>query len=503
MFNKISFVNKESLNNQGTIIFIDQKLSLGSDLLLLDQQYHGLISKTIHNPLIFTGKFGQIKIVNSIAKDGEVKYLIIVGIGDEAKLKTSCIEGLGGKILSSSLCYKIKTIGLKIIYNIGQYEPSIFASLIASGVLLASYKFDKYKTKQSEIDKFTLDTFEINIENNSKAEKLFAEKKLLAKAVFFARDISNEPANIKTPQSYSERILEHLEPLGIKVTIIGEKEMKNLGMGALLGVGQGSQNESKLVVMQYYGLGNESSPVALVGKGVTFDSGGISIKPANNMDEMKYDMSGSAAVVGAIMALAGRKAKVNVVGVVGLVENMPSGNAQRPGDIVKTMSGQTVEVLNTDAEGRLVLADAVWYTQEKFKPQCIIDLATLTGAIVVALGKTYAGCFSNDSELADKLIEAGNKVDEKLWNMPLHKDFDEMIKSNIADIANIGNVPGAAGSSTAAQFIQHFIKEGTIWAHLDIAGVAYSKSGNALGPKGAVGYGVRLLNQFIQDHYEK
>jgi leucyl aminopeptidase len=503
MVNNIGFINKELSNNQALIIFINDQLRLDNDLILIDQQYHGLISKTIQNPLIFTGKFGEIKIVNSIGKDGEVRYLIIAGLGNEIKLKTSCIEEIGAKILSSSSCFKISTIGLKITNKIGQYDSYIVASLIASGFFLASYKFDKYKTKQTEADKFTVNSLEISVNDHSKAEKLFNDKKLLAEAVFFTRDICNEPANIKNPLSYSQKILESFEPLGIKVTITGEREMKNLGMGALLGVGQGSQNESKLVVMQYNGLADDSPPIAFVGKGVTFDSGGISIKPATNMGDMKYDMSGSAAVAGAVMALASRRAKVNIVGVIGLVENMPSGNAQRPGDVVTTMSGQTVEVGNTDAEGRLVLADIIWYTQEKFKPQCVIDLATLTGAIVVALGKTYAGCFANDDEIADKLIKAGNKVNEKLWRMPLHKDFDKMINSDIADIANIGNVPGVAGSCTAAQFIGRFIQDGMKWVHLDIAGVAYNDKENSFAPKGSVGYGVRLINQFIQDNYEQ
>ncbi|CAF1542652.1 unnamed protein product [Rotaria sordida] len=254
--------------------------------------------------------------------------------------------------------------------------------------------------------------------------------------------------------------------------------------------------------MEYNGGNEGQPPIALIGKGVTFDSGGISLKPSANMGEMKYDMAGSAAVVGSLIALAGRQAKVNIVGVVGLVENMPSGNAQRPGDIVTTMSTKTVEVLDTDAEGRLVLADAIWYVQEKFTPRCVIDLATLTGAIVIALGATYAGCFSNNDQLANQLIEAGNKVNEKLWRMPMHKDFKEMIKSETADIANINTTGRGANSSTAAHFIEHFVKEGMAWAHLDIAGVAYNKAGNNTGTKGAVGYGVSLLNQLIKDYYE-
>ncbi|WP_341764308.1 leucyl aminopeptidase [Candidatus Tisiphia endosymbiont of Beris chalybata] len=503
MFSNINFISTELSNNQGVVVFINEQLKLNSELLLLDQQYHGLISKTIHNKLIFTGKTSQVKVMNSIGKDGEVKYLILVGLGDETKLQNFEIEEIGGKILSNCLTHKIKSVGIRISFNIGQYAPAIFACLIASGFLLASYKFDKYKTKQTDIDKFAVERLEISLDNPSEAVELFNDKKSLAEAIFFARDIINEPANIKNPQTYSERILEYLEPLGIEVTIIGEREMKNLRMGALLAVGQGSQNESKLVVMEYKGGNKDQPPVALVGKGVTFDSGGISLKPSANMGEMKYDMAGSAAVVGSLIALAGRQASANVVGVVGLVENMPSGNAQRPGDIVTTMSTKTVEVLDTDAEGRLVLADAIWYVQEKFSPCCVIDLATLTGAIVIALGATYAGCFSNNEQLANRLIEAGNKVNEKLWRMPMHKDFREMIKSETADIANINTAGRGANSSTAAHFIEHFVKEGMAWAHLDIAGVAYSKAGNNTGTKkGAVGYGVSLLNQLIKDYYE-
>jgi leucyl aminopeptidase len=321
--------------------------------------------------------------------------------------------------------------------------------------------------------------------------------------VYFARDLVSEAPNILYPESYAEQIIEKLEPLGIDVQVLGEREMRNLGMGALLGVGQGSAKESKLVVMKYQGGNSDQKPVCFVGKGVTFDTGGISIKPAAGMGDMKYDMGGSAAVVGAMKALALRNAKVNAVGIVGLAENMPGSNAQRPGDIVTSMSGQTIEVLNTDAEGRLVLCDCITYLQENFDPDCIIDLATLTGAILIALANTYAGCFSNDDELANKLINSGSNVNEKLWRMPLHKDFDEMLKSPIADISNIGGERGMAGSSTAAHFIGRFIKDGVKWAHLDIAGTAWEKKGkNPICPIGAVGFGVRLLDQFVQDNYE-
>lgn len=499
----VKFTEEESLNTQALIVFIDDKLKLDSELINLDQQHHGLISKTIANKLQFTGKYGQIKIIPSVVKSGEVKYLVLAGLGSEEKLTEVKIEELAGKILQNATNAKIATIGLKIKNRISSFTSSLVASLIASGALLASYRFDKYRTTLKEADKFVVESFEISTDNNVEAAKLFEVKKLIVEGVFFTRDISNEPSNIKTPQIYAERIAETLEELNVDVSILGEREMKNLGMGALLGVGQGSQNESKLVVMEYQGASKEAPYIALVGKGVIFDTGGISLKPSNNMHLMRYDMCGSAAVVGTMIAVASQELPVNIVGVVGLVENMPSGNAQRPGDVVTTMSGQTAEVLNTDAEGRLVLADAVWYAQEKFKPKCVIDVATLTGAIVVSLGPTYAGCFSNNDELADKLIKAGEEVNEKLWRMPLHEDYDAMINSDIADMANIGNVPGAAGSSTAAHFIKRFIQEGVEWAHLDIAGVANSNKPSSLGPKGAVGYGVRLLEKFIKENYEQ
>lgn len=498
----VTFVSNALSNNQSIAILIDEQLRVDNNIMLLDQQYHGIISKTIQDKNLFVGKFGQTKVLTTTNKDGEIKYLIIVGVGDEKKITSSSIEELGGKILSAGKACAASSIGVKLTNKVGDFSQAMSSSLIASGAVLASYKFDKYMTKQKEEDKLSVKSIEILTDNVEESEKLFTEKKAVILGVFFARDCISEPPNILYPDSYAEKIIQALEPLGIDVEVLGEREMRNLSMGAILGVGQGSKNESKLVVMKYNGASKDKTPVAFVGKGVTFDTGGISLKPSANMADMKYDMAGSAAVVGTIKALALRGAKVNAVGVIGLVENMPGSNAQRPSDVVTTMSNQTVEVLDTDAEGRLVLADAIWYTQDKFQPKCVIDLATLTGAIVVALGNTYAGLFANDDKLADKLIKAGIKVNEKLWRMPLHKDFDEMLKSDIADIANLGNVRGAAGSSIAAHFISRFIKNGTVWAHLDIAGMAWGKKGAAICPKGAVGYGVRLLDQFIQDYYE-
>lgn len=498
----VSFSENELGDNAVVAVLIDDQLLINNQLMMLDQKHHGLISKTIKDKRSFLGKFAQTKVITTTSKHGELAYIILVGTGNEKKLKSSCIEKLGGKILSTALSLKSESIGVKIANGVGDFDHEVTGSLIASGALLASYKFDKYFTKQKEEDKTFVKSLEILVKDKKLAEHLFIEKKAIAMGVFLARDCISEPPNILYPESYSEIIIKELEHLGVEVEVFGEREMRNLGMGAIIGVGQGSQNESKLVIMKYIGTNDNEMPIVFVGKGVTFDSGGISLKPSAGMADMKYDMAGSAAVVGAMKAIALRSAKTNVIGVIGLVENMPSGQAQRPSDVVTSMSGQTIEVLDTDAEGRLVLADAIWYAQDKFKPQCVIDLATLTGAIVVALGNTYAGIFANNEELADRLIKAGDEVDEKLWRMPLHSDYDEMIKSEIADIANLGNIRGAAASSTAAQFIGRFIQEGVNWAHLDIAGMAWEKKGAHICPKGAAGYGVRLLNKFVQDYYE-
>ena len=322
----------------------------------------------------------------------------------------------------------------------------------------------------------------------------------IKEGVFLARDLVSEPPNVLNPKHYTEEI-KKLSKLGLKVEILNEAKLKKIGMNALLGVGQGSKNETFLVVIKWNGAKNNSKPLAFVGKGVTFDTGGYSLKPAKFMEDMTYDMAGSAAVVGLMKSLALRKAKINAVGVVGLVENMVSGDAQRPGDIVKSYSGKTIEVLNTDAEGRLVLADALTFTEKKFKPKFMVDLATLTGAIIVSLGSEYAGLFSNDDKLSKQILNAGEKVEEKLWRMPLHKNYDKLMNSKNADMQNI-NYVGGAGSTTAAQFLQRFILNKTPWAHLDIAGMAFSKYGGALNSGGATGFGVRLLNKLIEEYYE-
>lgn len=499
---RVSFKNKDLGNHQAVALLINDKLELDKNSLLLDKAHNGLISKAV-NSSHFKNKHGFSKVLNALDINGHIISIILIATGSDEKLSEVKIEEIGGKIHSIATNLKVQSVDINLPEILGSYKQEQVAAMVASGAMLASYRFDKYHTLKSEEEKFAVESINIAVTNEELAIDLFEEKKALAMAVFFTRDLISEAPNVLYPESYAEKIVEKLEPLGIEIDILGENQMRSLGMGALLGVGQGSAHESKIVVMQYKGREDSADPVCFVGKGVTFDSGGISIKPAAGMSDMKYDMAGSAAVVGLIQALALRNAKVNAVGVVGLVENMPGGNAQRPGDIVKTMSGLTVEILNTDAEGRLVLADCMTYLQEKFKPECIVDLATLTGAITISLGSTYAGCFANDDELADKLIKASLETNEKLWRMPLHADYDSMIKSPVADIANIGSEKGLAGSSTAAQFIARFIRDGAKWAHLDIAGVAWDRSGaNAVSPKGAVGFGVRLLNKFVKDNYE-
>ena len=382
----------------------------------------------------------------------------------------------------------------KNIVNVPQ--KSKFINELIHGMLLKSYEFEKYKTKKNN--------YNLNINCNKKllSPNLNSKSryKSLIEGINFTKELVSEPGNILHPDEYSKR-LKQLDKIGLKVTIYDKKRLKSLGLNALLGVGQGSIRGSYLVTLEWKGSKTKKKPIAFVGKGVCFDTGGISLKPAKFMEDMTYDMAGSAVVVGLMKTLALRKANVNAVGVVGLVENMPDGNAQRPGDIVKSYSGKTIEILNTDAEGRLVLADALTFTEQKFKPKFIVDLATLTGAIIVSLGSEYAGLFSNDDKLSAELSSAGEEVGEKVWRMPLHKNYDKLINSKNADMQNI-NYVGGAGSTTAAQFLQRFILKKTPWAHLDIAGMAFSKYNGALNSWGATGFGVRLLNKLIEDNYE-
>ena len=420
------------------------------------------------------------------------KTIFLVSV--KKNIKISDIENLGAKF--HSYINFDKKDDYFINSDTVNDKTKNFIGYFLHGLKLKSYEFNIYKSK---INKKIVS---INVigKKNKISTKDHLRFKALEEGSFFARDLVSEPGNVLHPDEYAKRI-NTLKKFGLKINIYDEKKLKKLGMNALLGVGQGSIRVSYLVTMEWNGAKNKSNPLAFVGKGVCFDTGGYSLKPAKFMEDMTYDMAGSATVVGLMKNLAIRKAKINAVGVVGLVENMVSGNAQRPGDIVKSYSGKTIEVLNTDAEGRLVLADALTFTEKKFKPKFMVDLATLTGAIIVSLGSEYAGLFSNDDKLSKQLLESGDKVEEKLLRMPLHKNFDKLIDSKYADMQNI-NYVGGAGSTTAAQFLQRFILNKTPWAHLDIAGMAFSKYGGALNSGGATSYGVRLLNQLIEDNYE-
>jgi leucyl aminopeptidase len=377
----------------------------------------------------------------------------------------------------------------------------LFSSNFLLGLLSRSYIFKNYKINKNN-NTFLLKSVSLVSSLSARMKKTTEYALSIYKGIVQTRDLVTQPANILNPKNFVKQILQ-LKKIGISVEVLNEKKMKSLGMNALLGVGQGSSNESYLVVMKWNGSKSlKEKPIAFVGKGVCFDTGGISLKPAAHMEDMKYDMAGAGTVTGLMKTLALRKAKVNAIGVVGLVENMAGGNAQRPGDVVVSYSGQSIEVLNTDAEGRLVLADAIAYTEDKFKPKFIINLATLTGAIVVSLGNEYAGLFSNNDNLAKQIYDTGLKDNEKAWRFPLHENYDRLMDSKIADLQNI-NYSGGGGSITAAQFLQRFIRKGTPWAHLDIAGMAWTKKDTDVVPEGATGYGVKLLNRLIKEYYEK
>lgn len=445
----------------------------------------------------FEGKTGQI--VEVMAPVGvQASRLLLVGTGAEAKADRAGFENIGGNLVARLLTSGVKNLVVDVS-GVNLDAGANPAAAIAFGALLRSWRYDQYRTKLTEQQKPSLETITI-VGASAETATIFDRMKAVAEGVFFTRELVTEPANIIYPESFVERC-RHLESLGVEITVLDEDEMRALGMGALLGVSQGSARAPRLLAMRWDGTdGKVEKPVALVGKGVTFDTGGISIKPAAGMEEMKWDMGGAGAVAGAMKALALRKARAHVIGVCGLVENMPSSTAQRPGDVVTTMSGQTVEVINTDAEGRLVLCDAMTWVQKKYSPEIVVDLATLTGAMLISLGHEYAGLFSNDDTLAEGLEKAGKATGDLLWRFPIGDVYDKMINSDIADMKNVGARYG--GSITAAQFLKRFVEDGVKWAHLDIAGTVWAAKPSALWEKGATGYGVRLLDQFIAANYE-
>jgi leucyl aminopeptidase len=446
----------------------------------------------------FKGKAGQV--LEVVAPEGlGVPRLYMVGLGAARAVKVAGLEKTAGSMVSRLNAARIKqaSVAADPIADSDVADADIAVHL-AMGAQLAAYRFDGYFTKQKPDQKPTLTKFAVMTKAQARAKKGWEIQSAIAQGVYLARDLVNEPPNILYPESFAKKC-KALASHGLKVEVLGEKQMEKLGMGSLLGVGQGSVRESQLVVMRWEGGAQNAKPVAFVGKGVTFDTGGISLKPGAGMEDMKGDMGGAAAVTGTMLALAARKAKVNAVGVLGLVENMPDAGAQRPGDIVTSMSGQTIEIQNTDAEGRLVLADALWYTQDRFKPRIMIDLATLTGAILVALGEEHAGLFSDNDKLSDQLTEAGKASGETLWRLPMGDAYDKLIKSKFADMRNIGG--RNAGSITAAQFLARFTN-GVPWAHLDIAGTAWQSGAKPTSPSWGTGWGVRLLNRLVSDNFE-
>jgi leucyl aminopeptidase len=452
----------------------------------------------------FTGKKGQS--VNLLAPGAGLKLVLALGLGKPDALTPLAAEAFGGAAQAAL----VKEPSAAILAD---HLEAAAAAHIALGARLKSYKFDKYRTTQKEDEKPKLSALKILVKDPAKTNAAYTPLAATADGVELTRDLVTEPANVLYPEEFADRA-EALKKLGLKVEVFDEKDLEKLGFGSLLSVSKGSAREARMVVLQWHGASGGAKaegkkgkkpkdPIAFIGKGVTFDTGGISIKPAAGMEDMKWDMAGAGTVTGLMAALAGRNAKVDAVGLIGLVENMPSGTATRPGDVVKSYSGQTIEILNTDAEGRLVLADVLYYAQERFAPKYMVDLATLTGAIIVSLGQECAGLFSNDDALSDMLVAAGKATGEKLWRMPLApvgESYDKNLNSPIADVQNIGSGKGA-GSITAAQFLQRFVN-GKPWAHLDIAGMAWASKDGPTTPKGASAFGVRLLDRLIADNFE-
>ena len=508
---QISFAApKPAVQTGSWVVAAAQGGVLSSPALKADKASGGALSRALKFSR-FTGKSGEMLEVAAPAGLA-VSRLLLVGLGKPEALDEKGLEVIGAQITQRllTLAETAATFEIEATPSLkgkaGKVKSGEIAAHLAFGARLRSYQFDKYRTRNLDEYEQRLANLTIAVKDVAGAKKAYAGLAAVADGIFLARDLVNEPPNILYPVEFARRAKAALGKLGVKIEVLGEAEMKRQGFGALLGVGQGSARESQLVVMQWHGAGQknkkrQSAPIAFVGKGVCFDSGGLSLKPGSGMMGMKGDMAGAAAVTGAMLALATRKAKVNAVGIIGLVENMPGPDAVRPDDVLKSLSGQMIEVLNTDAEGRLVLADALTYTQRRFKPRFIIDLATLTGAIVATLGFEHAGVFSSDDRLAERLADAGRYTGERVWRLPLDPAYDKMIRSKIADVKNIGGAN--SGAITAAQFLKRFIEGDVAWAHLDIAGVAWQDGEQKpLIPSWGTGWGVRLLNRLVKEHYE-
>ncbi|HEX5319772.1 MAG TPA: leucyl aminopeptidase [Stellaceae bacterium] len=488
---KISFAEFDPTRSGAIAVGVWEDGELTAPARRLDESSGGAIRRAVGAAGRFRGKKRELLAIVAPANIA-ASQIVLAGLGKPDEVDARLLQDLGGALVAH-----LNGAGEKeAMLAIEAGDPA----QLAFGAALRAYRFDRYRTNEKPERKPTLARLTIAAAAPDAAKRAYRDLDAAAESVAFTRDLVSEPANVIYPETLAERAA-GLAELGLKVEVLDEDKLREIGMGALLGVGQGSARPSRVVVMQWNGGEEGAAPLAFVGKGVTFDTGGISIKPAAGMGEMKWDMAGAGVVIGLMRLLAARKAKINAVGIAGLVENMPSATAQRPGDIVKSLSGQTIEVLNTDAEGRLVLADALWYCQDRFKPKLMVDLATLTGAVMVALGNEHAGLFSNNDELADRLLAAGKAVGEKLWRLPLAAAYDRAIDSDAADVKNISGDRGA-GSIIGAQFIQRFVNK-VPWAHLDIAGVAWSKRDAPTVPKGATAFGLRLLDRFVADYYEK
>ena len=486
---KITFSKNLSISDHMVFLVVDGKEVLKSDLI--DEKVRNLLKNVCESENFKRKSFFEFF---HYEKSNKIKSISVVKINPSEKLFK--LEVLSGKILMHLEKKKINDVSVLFEEN-GISNKRNFLYSICRGFVLKDYKFEKYRSVSKK--EHNVKSIKLCNELSSADQKYVLSCANNSKGVFLTRDLVSEPANILYPEKFVD-FCKVMKKAGVSLEIFDEKKLKKLKMNALLGVAQGSRRPARVLIMKWKGKDSPfNNPLAFVGKGVTFDTGGISLKPSGGMEDMKWDMGGAAVVAGLLYTLALRKAKANVVGIVGLVENMPDGNAQRPGDVVKSLSGQTIEVLNTDAEGRLVLADILWYINERFKPKFMIDLATLTGAIIVALGERYAGLFSNDDSLAKKILEASSETGELSWRLPMDEEFDKLLNCQIADMKNITGTRGA-GSITAAQFLKRFVKN-TPWAHLDIAGVTWSKKDSNFSRPGGTGFGVKLLDEFVKKNY--
>jgi len=494
---KITFA-KPALPKSGALAVLTSSATrLSGAAADVDSASGGALSRAVKANRFRAEKGEILELIDPQGLDAD--RVLLVGTGKTTGMAASDLEAVGAAITARLLTSGVKEVGVSVDDGIGSLSAEDAAIALATGLRLRSYRFDKYRTKEPAHKKPSLRKATMLVAGHTAASKRFKSVDAVIDGVFLSRDLISEPANILHPESFAKEV-EKLSDTGLEIEILGEKEMKKLGMHSLLSVGHGSARDSKLAIMKWNGGKKGDKPLAFIGKGVCFDTGGISLKPADKMWDMKWDMGGAGIVTGLMKALAGRKAQVNAIGVLGLVENMPSHKATRPGDVVTSMSGQTIEILNTDAEGRLVLADAITYTKKNFDPALMVDLATLTGAIIVALGHEYAGLFSNNDTIAGRIAKAGEATGDKVWRLPLGDAYDRDLNTPTADMKNIGGGRDA-GSIIAAQFLQRFVEK-TPWAHIDVAGMVWSDKDGATWEKGATGFGVRLLDRFVADTYE-